>query len=52
MTVQPIDLHTCATCGGTLLDMGLRPDPDSTGQIWVYMCQGCRRDVVHQYMPA
>ncbi|WP_158220577.1 MULTISPECIES: hypothetical protein [unclassified Kineosporia] len=53
MTIQlpPADLTLCSACGETLVDMGLRPSPTG-GQDWVFMCSGCRRDVVHQHVPA
>ena len=50
MTAQPLDLSTCSACGDTMTDMGLRPSPEG-GQDWVYMCVGCRRDVVRQHVP-
>lgn len=51
MTAQPLDLSICSDCGAAMTDMGLRPSVDGTGQDWVYMCTGCRRDVVRQHLP-
>ncbi|MFN0280706.1 MAG: hypothetical protein ACKVZ6_01900 [Kineosporiaceae bacterium] len=53
MTVQPLPSTastSCPECGGTLVDMGLRPADDGVGQVWVFMCTGCRHDVVHQHV--
>ena len=50
MTAQPLDLSICSECGAAMTDMGLRPSP-AGGQDWVYMCTGCRRDVVRQHVP-
>lgn len=49
MTAQPTDLSICPACGAAMTDMGLRPSPEG-GQDWVYMCTGCRRDVVRQHL--